>query len=407
MATHPSQQLTLLALGLAALAILALAIYVLYRSNRPRLTVVPARRPRVAGAHVRAVVSERPAPRRRVLGTTIALALLLCVFAGKYLVRASHPSGDGAPDLSPAKLTMVRGASGAQLSVAHYGAPEGQGPTLLFTHGWGADRRDWLYAIRDLPPGLSVVAWDLPGLGESSRPANDDYSMSTLARDLDSVLSSLGDRPVILVGHSIGGILNLEYARQFPAKLGSSVRGIVQANTTFTNPVETKKNAELSRKLQEPVFRPLLHLIAWTAPIARTVGWLAYQSGLAHLQLASQSFAGAQTWEQLDEMARYAYRSSPAVVSRGVLAMLDWDGSSVLPQITVPTLIISGDQDVTTLPWASDKMAHDIRSSQRVAVSPAAHLGPVEQHKRYADAIASFAARAGGPASTTLASRLE
>jgi len=74
-------------------------------------------------------------------------------------------------------------------------------------------------------------------------------------------------------------------------------------------------------------------------------GWLAYQSGLAHLQLATQSFAGAETWDQLDQMARYAYRSSPRVVARGVLAMLRWDGSNVLPKISVPTLIISGNEE--------------------------------------------------------------
>lgn len=121
------------------------------------------------------------------------------------------------------------------------------------------------------------------------------------------------------------------------------------------------------------------------------VGLLGYQSGLAHIQLASQSFAGAETWDQLDEMAKYSYRSSPGVVAQGVLAMLHRDASDVLPTIKVPTLIISGAQDVTTLPVASDRMNHDIPSSVRLTVSPAAHLGPVEQFARYADAISSFA----------------
>jgi len=286
---------------------------------------------------------------------------------------------------------MVRGASGAQLAVHHYGSANG--PTLLFTHGWGADRRDWEYAIGALPARFNVVAWDLPGLGQSTPTAGKDYSMQTLAADLDSVVSSVArSGPVILVGHSIGGILNLEYARRFPDKLGRDVRALVQANTTFTNPVETKKGAELSRTLQKPVFEPLLHAVTWTSPVVRAFGWLAYQSGLAHLQLATQSFAGAETWEQLDRMASYAYRSSPDVVARGVLGMLHWDGSDVLPKIDVPTLIISGSEDTTTLPSASDRMERDIRSSVRVSVGRAAHLGPVEQYRAYADAIAAFAA---------------
>jgi pimeloyl-ACP methyl ester carboxylesterase len=229
--------------------------------------------------------------------------------------------------------------------------------------------------------------------------------MQAMAADLDSVVTSLQGRPVILVGHSVGGILNLEYARRYPQKLGREVRGLVQVNTTYTNPVETKKNAELSRRVQKPVLEPLLHVVEWTSPAGRALGWLAYQSGLAHLQLAAQSFAGAETWDQLDEMARFAYRSSPRVVAKGVLAMLHWDGSDVLPQINVPTLIISGEQDVTTLPSASDRMQRDIPSATRVSISPAAHLGPVEQYRQYAAAIAQFAGKAYGELGTPVATR--
>jgi pimeloyl-ACP methyl ester carboxylesterase len=141
------------------------------------------------------------------------------------------------------------------------------------------------------------------------------------------------------------------------------------------------------------VFEPLLHVVSWLSPVARGLGWLAYQSGLAHLQLASQSFAGAETWEQLDQMARYAYRSSPGVVARGVLGMMHWDGADVLPRVSVPTLIISGNQDVTTLPSASDRMAREMPATVRLSVDRAAHLGPVEQYRVYAEAIGTFAAQ--------------
>jgi pimeloyl-ACP methyl ester carboxylesterase len=70
--------------------------------------------------------------------------------------------------------------------------------------------------------------------------------------------------------------------------------------------------------------------------------------------------------------------------------MLHWDGSDALARVAVPALIISGEQDTTTLPAASDRMERGIPSARRVRVSPAAHMGPVEQHQRYAQAIASF-----------------
>ncbi|MDB5897556.1 MAG: Lysophospholipase, alpha-beta hydrolase superfamily [Ramlibacter sp.] len=391
MAAHPAQLLFLYLLGLGAAGVLAAALYLLYRAARPRTVIVGARH--VDGATrvtTRDSTLVAPRGRRHALAVLIPLVMLLWVFLGKFLLIPFFPgsgSGDGDRGLPGGAASVVPGASGAQLAVTRYGPA--QGPALLFTHGWGADQHEWSWIMRSLPQGTRVVTWDLPGLGAST-PATGEYTMAKMAADLDSVVASVKDGPVTLVGHSIGGMLNLEYARQHPERLGSQVQAIVQANTTYTNPVETKKNAERSRKLQHPVLEPALHVVIWASPVFRGLGWLAYQSGLAHLQLARQSFAGAESWQQLDQMARYAYRSSPRVVARGVLAMLHWDGSDVLARIQVPTLIISGDQDVTTLPVASDRMEKEIPSAHRVRVSPAAHMGPVEQSQRYAQAIATF-----------------
>jgi pimeloyl-ACP methyl ester carboxylesterase len=387
MTVHPVQILILLSLGLGALMILLTAAYLVYQLTRKQ-TVQVARRSDGTNGSLVAVSTARWTRKERWVLATIAALMLLWVFAGKYLVQ---PFFINAPS-SSAKLTSayskVKGSSGADLTVVRYGP--GQGPTLLFTHGWGADHEDWAYVIGSLKNQFPVVAWDLPGLGQSS-PAP-DYALKTLAGDLNSVVSSI-QGPVIIVGHSIGGMLNIEYARQFPEKMGQQVRGFAQVNTTYTNPVETKKGAETSRMLQKPVYEPLLHIVTWTSPVARGLGWLAYRSGLAHLQMAKQSFAGNETWEQLDHMAGYAYRSSPGVIAQGVLGMLHWDGSDVLSKMSVPTLIMSGNEDVTTLPVASDRMEREIPKAQRIAVSGAAHLGPVERHELYAEAIKTFAAQ--------------
>jgi pimeloyl-ACP methyl ester carboxylesterase len=394
MAAHPAQLLVLYSLGFFTTGVLAAALYLLYRAARPRTVVVGSALDPDGVSRVRTGQSTLIAPRgrRHALALLIPLLMLLWVFLGKFAVAAFFLSGggDGAA-LPEGRSSMIRGASGAQLAVTQYGPA--QGPALLLTHGWGADQREWSWIMRSLPKDTRVVTWDLPGLGRSTEPSG-DYSMDSMAADLDSVVSSVQGGPVTLVGHSIGGMLNLEYARQHPERMGAQVQGIVQANTTYTNPLETKKNAERSRKLQKPVFEPLMHVVSWTSPVFRGLGWLAYQSGLAHLQLARQSFAGTESWQQLDQMARYAYRSSPKVVARGVLAMLHWDASDVLARIKVPTLIISGEQDVTTLPAASDRMEKEIPSAHRVRVSPAAHMGPVEQHQRYAQALASFSGAA-------------
>jgi pimeloyl-ACP methyl ester carboxylesterase len=383
---NPAQLITLYLLGLAAAGVLAAALYLLVRSRKPRTEVIQNSD---GSKHIesRQRPIHTPAGRRHALTILLPLAMLLLVFLGKFLVMPFFPRGDSGETTRTSQSTTVRGMSGSDLSVTRYGGQEGV--TLLLTHGWGADQREWRWLLQSLPPGTRVVTWDLPGLG-ASEAIPGQYTMAAMAGDLDSVVSSIGG-PVILVGHSIGGMLNLEYAKRHPEKLGTTVSGLVQANTTYTNPAETKVNPERSRKLQEPFYKPALHVIAATSPVFRALGWLAYQSGLAHLQLAKQSFAGMQSWQQLDQMARYAYRSSPRVVAEGILAMLDWDASDVLPRIQVPTMIISGNQDLTTLPEASDTMAKSIPSAIRLRVTPAAHLGPVEQEAKYAQALAAFA----------------
>lgn len=386
MTTHPAQLLILMMLGIGALLIMLSAAFLLFQIGRRK--VVRVVNPAQTNGLVTTAVTYRWKHRQRVTFVVLACSMLFWVFGGKYLIQ---PFFNGNKDINEKVVftyTEIKGKSGASLAIAQQG-PLGS-PTLLFTHGWGADHQDWAYAIQSLNGKFHTVAWDLPGLGKSS--VSSSYEMKALASDLDSVVSSI-DGPVIIVGHSIGGILNFEYARQFPEKMGNQVKALVQVNTTYTNPVETKKGAETSRMLQKPVYEPLLHLITWSSPVARSLAWLAYRSGLAHLQLAKQSFAGYETWDQLDHMASYAYRSSPGVVAQGVLGMLHWDGTDVLAKIAVPTLIISGEQDVTTLPLASDKMEKDIPSAKRLKVQGAAHLGPVEQHKVYADAIAEFASQ--------------
>ncbi|HET9644657.1 MAG TPA: alpha/beta hydrolase [Burkholderiaceae bacterium] len=378
--------MTTLLLGLVAAVMLGIAGWMLYQAFRKRtLRPIPDAQGRMTPPEP---VRVGPPPARAAILLSAAAMLALLAFFGRHVVHAFYARTEVAARITPATTQRLSSSSGAQLAVAHYGTKDG--PVVVLTHGWGADRRDWAYLLAALPKSYHVVLWDLPGLGESSPTSGMEYSMATLAKDLDTVVSNVSSKPVVLVGHSVGGILNLEYARRYPEKVGREVVAIVQVNTTFTNPIETKKNPELSRMLQKPLFEPLLHLVSATAPVARGLGWLAYQSGMAHIQLASQSFAGMESWGQLDEMARYAYRSSPKVVAKGVMGMLRWDGSNVLPQIAVPTLVIAGAQDTTTLPMASERMARDIPQAEMVTVQGAAHLGPVERADQYAQLISRF-----------------
>jgi pimeloyl-ACP methyl ester carboxylesterase len=390
MAAVPSSVILTSLLGVLALCMLAVGCVLLRRAvRRPRIV---ARR-EDGSQTVIATTGVQP---RRFAMIIVALALISFPFLGRHLIHLIRPAQGDLPRPEFGSHQQIQGASGAQLAIEASGPVDA--PRLVFTHGWGADRREWQWAREALSSEYRVIAWDLPGLGQSTAIPDGAYSLEKLARDLQSVLAATGTEPAVLVGHSIGGMINLTASELGGGRPGPAVAGIIQLNTTYTNPVHTMKNASLNEKLQKPLYEPLLHAMTVLSPVVRAMNGLTYASGLAHLQLAFSSFADEETREQLDFMARYAYRSSPSVVARGTLAMLHWDASSALPKVDVPVLIISGEQDTTTLPEASTYMQNRIPEAHRLNVNPAAHLGPIEQHERYNEAIRSFAREVVGTA---------
>src|SRR6202008_5130618 len=90
--------------------------------------------------------------------------------------------------------------------------------------------------------------------------------MENFPRDLEAVLGLAGDRPAILLGHSIGGMITLTFCRLFPKALGDRVRAIALVQTTYTNPVRTTSLAGLFTALERPVIVPLLHLTISLSP---------------------------------------------------------------------------------------------------------------------------------------------
>ena len=280
------------------------------------------------------------------------------------------------------------GPDGTTLHLEIYGPPEA--PPLLVTHGWGVTSAQWYYLLQDVGARFRLVVWDLPGLGRSTRPAQSEYSLDMMARALDTILTFLGPRPVVLVGHSIGGMILLTLCRLFPETLSRRVGGMVLAHTTYTNPVRTTAKHRLYTALQKPVLEPLLHLTIWLSPVLWLLNVLSYLNGSAHHSTARQSFAGTQTRQQVAFVTRCVRQTSPAVLARGMLGMLRYDATATLPTIGVPVLIVTGDQDTTTLPEASAFMQASIPGAQLTTLAPAKHQGLLEHHAQFAQRVVAF-----------------
>ncbi len=251
------------------------------------------------------------------LQLAIAVVCLGWTFGGRlpmsYLL--GNAKGPAPQPVVSQSSNRIRCEDGSELYVETFGLAKG--PTLLLTHGWTLDSSAWSYIRGDLAKHYRIVAWDLAGLGKSKAANNGDQSLEKMAHDLETVRqATCADTPVILVGHSIGGMIQHVYCRLFAEHLTSDVRGIVMVHTTYTNPVLTNIAAPLTRAIQ-PILVALNYLTIPLAPLAWLSNWQSYHNGSIHMTSRLTSFSGKQTREQLDRGARLAARAWPAVVARG------------------------------------------------------------------------------------------
>jgi pimeloyl-ACP methyl ester carboxylesterase len=110
-------------------------------------------------------------------------------------------------------------ANGVRL---HYLDHGGDGPTLVLTHGLSANAHSLDVLARLLAPALHVLAFDLRGRGLSDKPET-GYSMADHAADLLGALDALGLGPVVLGGHSFGGLLTLYVAATAPDRVERAI----------------------------------------------------------------------------------------------------------------------------------------------------------------------------------------
>lgn len=317
--------------------------------------------------------------------------LLLLPFYGRALADLRYRAGNDEPVPLHGETHDLKRADGTTLHAEIFG-PAGA-PILLLNHGWSTDNTEWYYVKRQLAGRFRLIVWDLPGLGQTASRADNNFALESMAADLHQVLGLAQGRPVVLVGHSIGGMINLTFCKLYPQELGTRVAGIVELDTSYTNPVRTAKDPGLNEALQKPLAEPLLHAMIAVPAVFRAMDWLSYQEGISQDSNAKSAFDGTETRGQLDLVSRYGYQSAPDVVARGTLAMFHWDMTPELPQITAPVLMIVGKDDTTTLPAASETMAHTIPGSELQILPIGRHYSLLESNQAVDKAIAKFAHR--------------
>jgi len=108
----------------------------------------------------------------------------------------------------------------------HYDVQGSGEPALVFVHGWCGDRSYWRHQVERFAQDHRVVTVDLAGHGESGADRT-EWSVEAFGSDVAAVADELGLERIILIGHSMGGAVNLEAALKLPGR----VTGLVGVDT--------------------------------------------------------------------------------------------------------------------------------------------------------------------------------
>lgn len=260
-------------------------------------------------------------------------------------------------------------------------------PTVVFVHGYGLSQHAWHYQRRDLRDRLRLVCYDQRGHGASGEAASGDYRMSTLGRDLSTVLDATvpGDQQAVVVGHSMGGMTVLSFADQFPDQL-ERLAGVVLISTAGGNLVAggafSAGAAALavlrSRLLPDRLRRGQLpdedseDPEDWTdVPPTDTVFLLTRALGLspdahpAHVAFTEQMLRECP--------GRVQAALGPALTSLRL--------AHVAERLTMPGLVLVGDADRLTPIGQAQRLADAMPHARLQVVPGAGHMLPLEAHE--------------------------
>ncbi len=256
---------------------------------------------------------------------------------------------------------------------------EGEGEALLLIHGMAGSAETWRAIMPQLAKKYRVIAPDLLGHGQSSKPRT-DYSLGAFAVGLRDLLDELGVESATIVGHSLGGGIAMQFLYQHPdycRRLALISSGGLGPDVGWILRLLAAPGAEIVM----PVIAPTPVLRAGNSVRA----WLRSR-GL-------RSPRGAEIW---NAYSSFADRQTRNAFLRTLRSVVDYRGQSVsaLNRLNLredlPTLAIWGEQD-TIIPVGHAYAALEARPDCRLEVLPdVGHFAQVEAPNEVADLIDDF-----------------
>jgi pimeloyl-ACP methyl ester carboxylesterase len=307
-------------------------------------------------------------------------------------LRETDPLGLAA---HPADRTaLVAADDGVMLSVDEIG-PRDAPLTVVFVHGYTLSMASWAFQRRALAeqlatanghrPSARLVFYDQRGHGSSGRGDAKHSTMRQLGSDLSAVLEArVPQGPIVLVGHSMGGMTVMALAAERPELFGDRIVGVALMSTSSGNLADLDFGLpELLTRLRAAVFP----VAAWTMRRRPVLAERTRRLAADVVSALTRSLSFASDVDPA--LARYVdamIAGTPVdVIAEFYPAIAGLDQTAALsPLRRVPTLVLTGDRDRLIPKEHSDNLVELLAKDggghvEYVVVPEAGHMVPLEK----------------------------
>ncbi|HLL63087.1 MAG TPA: alpha/beta hydrolase [Propionibacteriaceae bacterium] len=259
--------------------------------------------------------------------------------------------------------------------------------TLVWIHGYALNLDNWHFQRRHFRGRVRQVFYDLRSHGRSSRSAPEHCRLNQLAIDLEQVLDEVaGPGPVVLIGHSMGGMTIMRLAASRPELFGTRVVGVGLLHTSAGELAEHSPIRGIPGRAFSRVAEPLMaslnripELVQRTRRAGSDMGYVATR------RLAFASDVPPSYVEYVSEMLA----STPLdVVADFYPAFRELDEYEALDGLSkLPVLVVGGENDLFTPVVHTDRISERLPDAVALRLPNCGHLGMIERPDRVNEAV--------------------
>lgn len=254
--------------------------------------------------------------------------------------------------------------------------PAGRTPTVVLVHGFALSMQSWVLQRRALiRAGFRVVAYDQRGHGRSGEPALDRCTVDQLGRDLSAVIeTACPSGPIVLIGHSMGGMTVMSYASQHAEMVQDRVLAVALISTSpgGSEMTEFGLGPTVGRVVGSMGPRVLTRLSRHAGPIGalRKMG-----RGVQDAVVQRWAFDSPVSADLVHLVGEMIFATSFDVMAAFLPDIDGLDLAEHLEPLTgVETLVMNGAGDLVTPPAHSVEIVRHIPGAEHVVVEDAGHI---------------------------------